>query len=67
MLTTPVGLSGDSLYPFAQRRRGLTVLSAGAGLVCAWTDYEPVGGFELPSTPLDDAEVAVGEGEMVLF
>lgn len=70
LLATPAGLSGNSLYPFAQRRRGLTVLSGAGidtGIVCAWADYESVNGFELPSAPLDDAELAVPEGEMVLF
>ena len=66
-LATPAGLSGDSLCPFGLRQRGAYGLGAGPTTVCAWVDGEAVDGFVYPSLAPLDAEIAIAEGEMVLF
>lgn len=65
LLATPAGLSGESLSAFGLAQR--SVLAAGAGMVCAWCDYELVDGFEYPSAPSSESESALGEGDLVLF
>ena len=65
LLATPAGLSGDNLSP--GKLRAPQVFAAGTGFVCVWIDCETTDGFELPTSPPPAAEVAVAEGETLLF
>jgi hypothetical protein len=67
LLATPAGLSGVNLSPTTAKLRAPQVFSAANGFVCVWIDYECAAGFELREEPLPSAEVALPEGETLLF
>jgi hypothetical protein len=66
-LATPAGLSGENLSPAPGKLRAPQVFAAASGFVCVWIDCEFLDGFELPTTPLPEAEPAIAEGEALVF
>ncbi len=67
LLATPAGLSGVNLSPSTAERSAPQIFSAANGYICVWLDCEHAPGFELGREPLPNAEVAVPEGETLLF
>jgi len=67
LLATPAGLSGENLSPTPSKLRAPQVFAAANGFVCVWIDCEYTDGFELPSSPPQDLEPPVAEGDTVLF
>jgi hypothetical protein len=67
LLATPAGLTGENLSPAPGKLRAPQVFAAADGFVVVWIDCECAEGFELHTTPSSNFEVAIPEGESVLF